>query len=50
LFLAVSFLASSSVDYSGILHNIGGRIGARSMVSPPVETESYTTLDPEAKG
>lgn len=48
MFLAVSFLASSSVDYSGILHKIGGRRVAMVDAAPEAVT---TALNPqEVKG
>lgn len=49
MFVTISFLASYSVDYSGVLTKVGGRVGA--LVTPPAS--HYTTVEPpveEAKG
>lgn len=49
-FLAVSYLASSSVDYSGVLHKIGGRLGGRVVapVAPDVPpSPGYVAVNPQ---
>lgn len=40
LFVAVSFLASYSLDYSGVLGKIGSRVSARAMAPEAVQYQS----------
>lgn len=44
MFVAVSFLAAQTIDYSGVMGKLGNRLGGRAPVSIPDPV--YTTVDP----